>query len=275
MAAAFFTTEPVWRHFAPFDLSIGSIARVEAVLNVLYGRAPRAPSEAAFPAQVMLATYVGECLRQGYGGTWQGSLAQPEAVFVATNHATFAPFRQLRLRLSQGKPLLFQGTEGQRARVSGAPIAMPVAPPAPWDPAPWPSPRMLPRLGLAFSQSVVELYCAEFGGGPLDRKLGGLHSLDSYTALLAPAGTRAAAGARWVQRSSVLVGAYLGEVLREATGAVWRDAAEEAPTGPDSYALLLPGGGSAYPVLQAFERLSGQDTAPLSRYATRLARELG
>ncbi|MEP7049567.1 MAG: hypothetical protein ABJB12_04410 [Pseudomonadota bacterium] len=276
MAAAFFTTEPVWRHFAPFDLSIGSIARVEAVLDVLYGRTPRpAADEAAFPAQVMLATYVGECLRQGYGGTWLGSLAHPEGVSVATDSVRFAPFHQLRLRWEHGKPLLFEGADGQRVRVSGAPIAMPVAPPAPWDPALWPSPRMMPRLGLAFSQSVVELYCAEFGSGPLDRKLSGLHALDNYATLLAPKGTRAAASARWVQRASVLVGAYLGEVLREATGAAWRDAADEAPTGPDSYALLLPDGGSAYPVLQAFERLSGQDTAPLSGYATRLVRELG
>ena len=276
MAAAFFTTEPVWRHFAPFDLSLGSIARVEAVLDVTYGRTPRAAlSPAAFPAQVMLASYVGECLRQGYGGTWLGSLAHPETVFVDTNHLRFAPFHELRLRLEHGKRLLFEGAEGQRARVSGAPIAMPVAPPAPWDPAQWPSPRMLPRLGLAFSQSVVELYCAEFGGGPLDRSLNGLHSLDSYATLIAPKGAHAAVGARWVQRASVLVGAYLGEVLREATGAAWRDAAEEVPSGPESYTLLLPDGGSTYPVLQAFERLSGQDTAPLSRYATRLVRELG
>ncbi|MEO7034464.1 MAG: hypothetical protein ABI548_11220 [Polyangiaceae bacterium] len=276
MAAAFFTTEPVWRHFAPFDLSLGSIARVEAVLDVMYGRAPRAAlRDSAFPAQVMLASYVGECLRQGYSGAWLGSLAHPEAVFVDTSHVRFAPFHEVRLRLEQGKRLHFEGAEGQRARVSGAPIAMPVAPPAPWDPALWPSPRMLPRLGLAFSQSVVELYCAEFGGGPLDRKLNGLHSLDSYATLISPAGAPAAPGARWVQRASVLIGAYLGEVLRDATGAAWRDSAEEVPSGPESYTLLLPDGGSTYPVLQAFERLSGQDTAPLSRYATRLVRELG
>ncbi|HEY3665235.1 MAG TPA: hypothetical protein VGL19_04515, partial [Polyangiaceae bacterium] len=275
MAAGYFTTEPVWRHFAPFDLSVGSIARVEAVLDVMYGRAPRAPlTPAAFPAQVMLASYVGESLRQGYGGKWVGSLARPETVFVDTDQHRFAPFHQLRLRLEQGKRLLFEGAEGQRARLSGAPIAIPVAPPSPWDPAEWPSPRMLPRLGLAFSQSVVELYCAEFGGGPLDRSLVGLVSLDNYAALLAPQGTHASAGARWVKRASVLIGAYLGEVLREAAGAAWRDTAE-IPTGPDSYTLLLPDGGSTYPVLQAFERLSGKDTAPLSRYATRLVRELG
>jgi tetratricopeptide (TPR) repeat protein len=275
MAAGFFTTEPVWRHFAPFDLSVGSIARVEAVLDVMYGRIPRgALGPAAFPAQVMLASYVGECLRQGYGGKWVGSLAKPEAIFVDTDHTRFAPFHELRLRLEQGKRLLFEGAEGQRARVSGAPITMHVAPPAPWDPAEWPSPRMLPRLGLAFSQSVVELYCAEFGGGPLDRSLIGLLSLDNYANLLAPKGAHAPADARWVQRTSVLIGAYLGEVLREAAGAAWRDSAE-TPNGPDSYTLLLPDGGSTYPVLQAFERLSGKDTAPLSRYATRLVRELG
>ena len=275
LASGFFTTEPVWRHFAPFDLSLGSLARVEAVLDVMYGRGPRAAlTPASFPAQVMLACYVGESLRQGYGGQWVGSLANAEAVFVDTHFARFAPFHALRLRLEQGKRLVFPGAEGQRARVSGAPISIPVSPPTPWDPAEWPSPRMLPRLGLAFSQSVVELYCAEFGGGPLDRTLAGLPSLYNYATLLAPEHTRAAPGARWVKRAAVLIGAYLGEALREATGATWRDESEP-PSGPDSYALLLPDGGSTYPVLQAFDRLSGKDTAPLSRYATRLVRELG
>lgn len=275
MAAGFFTTEPVWRHFAPFDLSLGSIARVEAVLDIMYGRAPReALSPAAFPAQVMLASYVGECLRQGYGGQWAGSLASPETVFVDANYTRFAPFHELRLRLEHGKPLLFEGAEGRHTRQSGAPIAFPVTPPTPWDPARWPSPRMLPRLGLAFSQSVVELYCAEFGGGPLDRSPVGLHSLDSYVALLAPGNARPAGGARWVERASVLIGAYLGEVLREAVGATWRDAIG-TPIGPESYTLLLPDGSATHPVTQAYDRLSGRTSAPLSHYAARLIDELG
>jgi len=275
MAAGFFTTEPVWRHFAPFDLSLGSIARVEAVLDIMYGRAPReALSSTAFPAQVMLASYVGECLRQGYGGRWAGSLASPETVFVDANHTRFAPFHELRLRLEQGKPLLFEGAEGRNTRQSGAPIAFPVTPPTPWDPAQWPSPRMLPRLGLAFSQSVVELYCAEFGGGPLDRSPLGLHSLDSYVALLAPSNARPAGAARWVERASVLIGAYLGEVLRVAVGAAWRDALS-APIGPESYTLLLPDGGSTQPVTQAYDRLSGRNTDSLSQYAARLIDEVG
>lgn len=274
MAAAFFTTEPIWRHFAPFDLSLGSIARVEAVLDVLYGRAPRqALSAAAYPAQVMLASYVGECLRQGYGGRWVGSLAVPETVFVDAAHRRFAPFHELRLRLEHGKPLLFEGAEGRQGRVSGAPISMPVAPPTPWDPAQWPSPRMLPRLGLAFSQSVVELYCAEFGGGPLDRSPGGLHSLDSYVALIAPPQGRTAIGARWVERASVLIGAYLGEVLREAVGATWRDAIG-TPIGPESYTLLLPDGSSTNPVTRAYDRLSGRSSERLSYYAAQLIDEL-
>jgi tetratricopeptide (TPR) repeat protein len=274
MAAAFFTTEPVWRHFAPFDLSLGSIARIEAVLDVMYGRAPReALSAAAFPAQVMLASYVGECLRQGYGGKWVGSLAVPETVFVDAAHTRFAPFHELRLRLEHGKSLLFEGAEGRQGRASGAPISMPVAPPAPWDPAQWPSPRMLPRLGLAFSQSVVELYCAEFGGGPLDRSAVGLYSLDSYVALIAPTTARPAGAARWVERASVLIGAYLGEVLREAVGAAWRDVIG-APIGPDSYTLLLPDGGATHPVTRAYDRLSGRSSELLSHYAAQLIDEL-
>jgi tetratricopeptide (TPR) repeat protein len=275
MAAAFFTTEPVWRHFAPFDLSLASIARVEAVLDVTYGRAPRGPlSSSTYPAQVMLASYVGECLRQGYGGKWLGSLAVAETVFVDAKHSRFAPFHELRLRLEQGKPLLFEGAEGQPTRESGAPIAIPVAPPSPWDPADWPSSRLLPRLGLAFSHSVVASYCAEFGGAPLDRSPAGLYSLDHYVTLIAPKNARPARRARWLQRSSVLIGAYLGEVLRETVGAVWRDVIG-SPSGPGSYTLLLPGGGSTEPIAQAFERLSGGSSEQLSRYVLGVIDELG
>ena len=275
MAAGFFSAEPVWRHFAPFDLSLGSIARVEAVLDILYGRKPRgALSAAAFPAQVMLASYVGESLRQGYGGVWLGSLAEPEAVFVDTEHTRFAPFQQLRLRLEQGKRFAFETTSGQRARTSGAPIAMPMAPPTPWDPADWPSPRMMPRLGLAFAQSVVELYCAEFASGPLDRSRASLRALDDYVRLLAPRGSRAAGSARWVKRAAVLTGAYLGETLRETLGAAWRDTLGAA-AGPESYALLLPDGGVTHPVEETEQRLTGQNKSSLYDYATRLAEELG
>ena len=275
MAAGYFTTEPVWRHFAPYDLSIGSIARVEAVLDIMYGRRSRAAlTSAAYPAQVMLATYVGECLRQGYGGTWVGSLAFPEAVFVDAEHTRFAPFHELRLRLEQGKRLLFEGAQSRRARASGAPIAMQIASPTPWDPAEWPSPRVMPRLGLALAQSVVELYCAEFGGGPLDRSLAGLHALDNYVNLLAPHAVKARPGASWLRRAAALTGAYLGETLREAVGAAWRETLGAA-TGPESYALLLPDGGSIHPVQVAYDRLSGASTTSLHEYATRLAEDLG
>jgi len=275
MAAGFFSAEPVWRHFAPFDLSLGSIARLDAVLDILYGRRQRRALGAdAFPAQVMLASYVGESLRQGYGGSWVGSLAQPEAVFVASERVRFAPFHELRLRLEQGKPLSFATTPERPARTSGAPIAMPMAPPAPWDPADWPSPRMMPRLGLAFAQSVVELYCAEFASGPLDRSLASVRALDDYVRLLAPRGTRVATNARWVKRAAVLTGAYLGETLRETLGAAWRDSLGMA-TGPESYALVLPDGTVTRPVEETEQRLVGRSAVSLYDYAARLTEDLG
>ena len=133
---------------------------------------------------------------------------------------------------------------------------------------------MLPRLGLAFAQSVVELYCAEFGGGPLDRSLSGLIALDNYVTLLSPRGAKVTVGARWVKRASVLVGAYLGETLREMVGAAWRDTLGAA-TGPESYALLLPDGGATHPVQEAYQRLNGKSTTSLHEYATRSAEDLG
>ena len=133
---------------------------------------------------------------------------------------------------------------------------------------------MLPRLGLAFSQSVVELYCAEFGGGPLDRSPLGLHSLDSYVRLIASRSARPAVAARWAERASVLIGAYLGEVLREAVGAAWRDVAGN-PIGPESYTLLFPDGGSTEPVSRAYDRLSGRSSEQLSEYAIQIIDELG
>ena len=40
-AAHFFTAAPVFRHFAPFDLSLASTSRLEAAISTLYGAGPR------------------------------------------------------------------------------------------------------------------------------------------------------------------------------------------------------------------------------------------
>jgi len=239
------------------------------VLDVLYGRAPReALTSAAYPAQVMLACYFGECVRQAYGGRWQGSLAEPDAVFVSSNHGRFAPFRELRLRLEQGKPLsaaLSTLPPGVRKPA----VSVPMAPPAPWDPAEWPSPRLLPKLGVALSQSVVELYCAEFGGAPLDRSLKSVNALDQYVSLLAPLGVFPETDARWLKRAAALTGAYLGEVLCHARDGRWQDTGSHASSASD-YAVTMPNGTTAYPVEQALARLTGADPSPLARYVSQV-----
>ncbi len=71
-----------------------------------------------------------------------------------------------------------------------------------------------------------------------------------------------------------MVGAYLGETLREVLGAAWRDTIGAA-VGPESYALLLPDASITLPVQEAYDRLRGKSTTSLHEYATRLAEDLG
>jgi tetratricopeptide (TPR) repeat protein len=274
MAANFLTSAPLFRHFAPYDLSLWSIARVEAALDVLYGRGPRAAlASDDYPARVMLATYLGECLRHAYDGKWTGSLAVPDDVLVQAGETSWAPFRELRARIQQGKRIYFDtpglhhpGTEpyAQRTRVQAEP-------PCPWDPAQWPSPRIMARLASAFAQSVVHRYCSEFAEGPLDRSLSGLSAVDTYVALIAPPKAPPHGPERWSERAAVLIGAYLGEVLCDAIGAHWFEGAASA-AGPESYVLILPDGNSTLPVRQALDRLTGKRLTPLSEYAARFAR---
>jgi hypothetical protein len=71
-----------------------------------------------------------------------------------------------------------------------------------------------------------------------------------------------------VRRASVLVGAYLGEVLRAARGGDWEPTRGELR--PESYRVSLPGGIKALPVACAFERLSGRRLEQPSDYARRI-----
>ena len=74
--------------------------------------------------------------------------------------------------------------------------------------------------------------------------------------------------APWVRRAAVLVGAYLGEVLRATRGGAW-----ETPRGElraEAYRLSLPGDVKALPVAAAYERLCGRRLEQPSDYARRI-----
>ena len=59
---------PVFRHFAPYDLSIASTSRLEAGLSVLYGAAARTSTVTSrHPLVLFIGSYLGECVRQAFG----------------------------------------------------------------------------------------------------------------------------------------------------------------------------------------------------------------
>lgn len=269
ISARYLTESPISRHFAPFDLSLFSIARLDVALGLLYrgGVGPR--TELRTRVLMGLGAYLGECLRQAYAGDWTGQGADLLIMHVEGQGLCFSPFRDMNARLQSAEPLDVDDTPLPHpgAEPLGQRIALTVAPPAPWDPAPWPDASRLPELGITLRQSPVGLYCAGVEV-PLDLSFASLRSLDRYVTLLAPPLAPSDAEAAWVRRAAVLVGAYMGEVLRTTRGGSWEPTRGELRA--ESYRLVLPGGIKALPVASAFERLAGRRLEQPSDYARRI-----
>jgi hypothetical protein len=131
---------------------------------------------------------------------------------------------------------------------------------------------MFARLGRAFSRSVVALYTSEYGGGPLDCSLASISALDSYVTLLAPPTVAPEGEAAWVRRASLLIGAYLIDVLCENLGGTY--VANDLAVGPLVYEVTFDDGNVTHPVLHAYERLCGKRMTPLGDYVSKLSRRL-
>jgi hypothetical protein len=269
ISARYLTESPVSRHFAPFDLSLFSIARLDVALGLLYrgGVGPR--TELRTRVLMGLGAYLGECLRQAYAGDWIGQGVDLLMMHVEGQGLCFSPFRDMNARLQSAEPLEVSDTPLPHpgAEPLGQRIALTIAPPSPWDPAPWPDVSRLPELGATLRQSPVGLYCAGIEV-PLDLSFASLRSLDRYVTLLAPPLAPSDAEAAWVRRAAVLVGAYMGEVLRATRGGAWEPTRGELR--PESYRFVLPGGTKALPVASAFERLAGRRLEQPSDYARRI-----
>jgi hypothetical protein len=122
-------------------------------------------------------------------------------------------------------------------------------------------------LGARLRESPVGLYCAGVEL-PLDLSFASLRSIDRYVTLLAPPLAPPDPEAAWVRRAAILVGGYVGEVLRATRGGTW-----ETPRGDlraESYRLSRPGGVKALPVAAAYERLCGRRLEQPSDYARRI-----
>ena len=269
ITARYLTESPISRHFAPFDLSLFSIARLDVALGLIYrgGVGPR--TELRSRVLLGLGAYSGECLRQAYAGEWSGGTVDLLRLHIEGQGLCFSPFRDMNARLQSAEPLEVGDSPLPHpgAEPLGQRMALSVAPPTPWDPAPWPELAQLPELGVRLRESPVGLYCAGVEL-PLDLTFASLRSLDRYVTLLAPPLAPSDPEAAWVKRASVLVGAYMGEVLRATRGGSWETTRGELRA--EAYRVALPGGAKALPISAAFERLSGKRLEQPSDYARRI-----
>ncbi len=278
VGAALLTAAPVTNHFAPFDFSLWSVARLDAALELLYGTENRPITQGDLKAPITLfSAYIGEALRQAYEGRWRNAANGLEDARVITAEAEWRPHRALLSRLTEGIPLELGGAAVAALAHPGAEpwtfrSATPLAPPCLWDPAPWPTPDALPELAHALPRSVVSRYTELRAAGPLDLSMASLASVDAYLSLIAPPKAPAPeADAPWVRRAAVLLGAYVGEVLRSGLHGTW-SADPEAPPGAHGYVISVGGADALRPVQDIRARLLGDTKTSVADYAARVLR---
>lgn len=254
-AADFLATSPITGHFPAYDLSLGSLARLDAAL-ALFARRPQRPPRYAL--SVLLSAYVGECVRRASGGRWQGRLAEPDMATVERPRGeTYQPWRAVQQALMDGRPVRVAASAGRSSPHTPERPRRPPDPPSAWAPTPWPDFTFFQLLGRVVPSSVLGTWAARIVQVPLDRTLASLSAIDQYLSLLATSALPAEASGGWARRAAVLTGAYLGEVLCLNAGARWSENAD-VPFGPLRFELVTPDGGAAYPVLWTLERLRGQ-----------------
>ena len=268
ITARHLTEAAVSRYFAPFDLSVFSIARLDAALALLYGGSVGPRTELRSRALLGLGAYAGECLRQAYAGEWMTAGAEALTWHIEAQGLCFSPFEEVDARLQLRRPLeVDDAPRHPGAEPLGHRAPVDIAPPVPWDPRPWPEVTELPRLAATLRLSPIGVYC-ESVELPLHLSFASLRSIDRYVTLLSPQLAPPDPQGTWLRGASVLMGAYVGEVLRRTCGGRWESSRTELSV--DAYALKLASGVIAYPVRAAFDRLAGRNLEQLSDYAGRL-----
>ncbi len=266
-AADFLATAPITCHFPAYDLSLGSLARLDAALALFARRPQRGPR---YALSVLLSAYVGESVRRASGGRWQGRLAEPDmATIERPRGETYQPWRAVHQALMDGRPIRVAASAGRTSPDTPERPRRPPEPPSAWAPAPWPDFSLFQLIGRVVPSSVLGTWSARIVQVPLDRSLASLSAIDQYLGLLGASALPAEASGGWARRPAVLTGAYLGEVLCLNAGARWSENAD-APPGPLRFELITTDGGAAYPVLWTLERLRGQSSGSVADRARSL-----
>jgi len=268
-AGQLFTEQPVFRHFAPYDSSVFSIQRLAAAIDVLLGDR----SHTSDPLVVVSGAYIGESIRQAYGGEWQTSALDAQTAMIHAAGLSVNPCELVRRRLGRGESLRLPRPKRLHPGADPFGNSWPIAqsPPSPWDPEPWPNPARLADVARALPESVIGLHCLRASGEPLDHTQDSLDRLDRFLDLLAPPDAPLDPGASWLRRAALLTGGYLGQVLVVERGARLRPA--ERVDDLQSYRYDLPDGTACYPVLRVYERLIGRSVDALADYVAGFARQ--
>jgi hypothetical protein len=128
------------------------------------------------------------------------------------------------------------------------------------------------QLGRAMSRSVISQYCEQHAHGALDRSIPSLGAIDGYLDLIAPMDAVTEPEAGWCRRAAILVGSYIGEVLRANAGGQWLSSVDYAVR-PDDYRVLLHHRTEATPVAAALKRITGQTSERMLQYGKGVVRE--
>ncbi len=256
-AAAFLTRAPAAWHFAPYDLSLKSLERLDAVLALVASPELRTPP---YALAMLLACYAGECVRLARGGTWQGRVAEPTTLIVSYGNEGYEPLDHVEQALRAGRSLRLDAGPSPHpaAEPPEAPHLRPIDPPTPWDPATWPELSRLGELGRTLRSSAIGLWAERSVHLPLDRSLESLEAIERFLALVAPGVAVPGAPSTEVaeRRAAVLAGAYVGEILCFHGAGRWNDN-DVAPEGPLRFEVLMPDGEASYPVLLARDTIKG------------------
>jgi hypothetical protein len=262
--SSFFARAPITRYFAPFDVTLDSVERLDAVVALLV---PPGITTGLYALRVFLSVYLGECVREASGGSWAGTLAEPETLTVKHDGEAYVPWARVSEALGEGRSLRkgagsppHPGAEPPEEEVLSV-----AETPTPWDPKLWPTLAEARELTRALANSALGVWAARCLKTPLDRTPGSLRAFDRYAALLNPRAKDPGTTFGWVRHAAVLSGSYLGELVCLHAGGRFSEN-DAAPEGPLRFEVVLPDGRAVYPLLFAYERLAGKKPGTFAKF---------
>lgn len=259
VAASFLTRALVTRDFGPYDLSLASLSRLDAIFELFEGVSDSLESEE--PLALLVGAYVGESLRNAFGLRWRDKLDAAENARVGGNAGEWKPMAMVKERARGGRRFDDDERVKESRLTQHVSILPPVTAPCPWDPAAWPLPEHVGEYAHKLAETSIGAFCKKRGKA-LTFDTESAMTLDDYLELCAPAELPRPADGRWARRPALLCGAYLGEVIARATGAHWiKD--DSLALGPERFRLARREASVAAPVAYAWARLTS-DAAPLA-----------